>query len=147
MSVRVIAGVCLLALAGYLSLGDRTSPPPAPDGPLVLRGLFVGQDAAEDAAILAAMSAEIADEMEWDGRQPSPLLTTGVAMDELRTRAMDARMAGVSMGDRQQQVRAAVSAYLTDHVGIDGGPLTDAQRAAWVSAYRTIAEAASAAIR
>lgn len=147
MSARVIAAVCLLCYAGYASLPERPQPIPQPDGPLVLRGLFVGETAAEDAAILAAMSAEIADEMEWDGRQPEPLLTTGVAMDALRTRAMDARMAGVSIGDRQQQVRAAVAAFLTDHVGEDGGPLDGGQRAAWVSAYRIIAEAASAAIR
>ena len=46
-------------------------PPPPPAGPLDLAGLFAGQHGAEDAAVVAALTAELADEIEWTASRPS----------------------------------------------------------------------------
>lgn len=138
----IIAGL-LIVVAVVNMRPDPTpnpSPLPAPKS-LNLRGLFVGESAVEDAALLAALCDEIANEIEWDGAQPDPFLKTGVAFDELRTRARIARLDGESLGDRQPRVRDAVAAHLTSSVGVSGGPVDDAQRAQWVLAYREVAEA------
>jgi hypothetical protein len=118
-------------------------PPPAPAGPLDLTGLFAGQHGAEDAAVVAALTAELADEIEWDGEQTSPILTTGVALDDLRRRARELRCRGVSIGARQPAARDAIAKHLDQAVGNAGGPIDEAQRAAWVKAMREIAEAAA----
>jgi hypothetical protein len=120
------------------------APPPIPDGPVVLRGKFNG-DAADDAPVISSMFNEIADEMEWDGKQSQPFYKTGAAMDVLRTRAREMRCRGNRLGDKHPGVRDAIHRYLDDAVGVDGGPLTPEQRAKWVAAYRTIARAADAA--
>jgi len=140
-----MALVLVLVAAAWWMSQDPT-PQPAPPTPtpavgLDLDGLFVGPTAAEDAAALAALADEIADEIEWDGQQPEPYLVTGVAFDELRTRARVARMRGQSIGERQPRARDAIADYLTDELGEGGGPVDAAARAAWVAAYRTIAGA------
>lgn len=120
-----------------------TPPPPAPAGALDLRGLFAGQHGAEDAAIVAALTGELADEIEWDGQQAEPILTTGVALDDLRRRSRELRCRGVSIGQRQPAARDAIAAYLDQAVGTAGGPVDAAKRAAWVKAMRDISEAAA----
>jgi len=142
--IRIAVVLVLVAAAWWMS--QDTAPQPAPPEPapvvgLDLDGLFVGPSAAEDAAALAALADEIADEIEWDGQQADPYMTTGVAFDELRTRARAARMRGQSIGERQPRARDAIASYLTDELGESGGPVDAAARAAWVAAYRTIAGA------
>jgi hypothetical protein len=119
------------------------APEPAPAGPLDLRGLFVGPTAAEDAATIAALCGELADEITWDGTQEAPYLKTGVAVDELRHRAREFRCRGVSIGARQPAARDAIAAHLERAVGVAGGPISEEQRAAWAGAFREIAEAAA----
>jgi len=150
MSFRVRLAIFLCVMAYLLS---QQAPPPAPPEPspapaaaIDLRGMFVGDTAGQDAAILSALCHEIADEIEWDGNQAEPYLTTGVAFDLLRTRARDARMRGVSIGDRQPRVRSAISEFLDDKVGDSGGPVDDATRRNWVAAYHDIARACRDAI-
>lgn len=118
-------------------------PPPAPAGPLDLTGLFTGQTGAEDAAIVAALCGELADEIAWDGRQDEPFLATGVALDDLRRRAREMRCRGVSIGARQPQARDAIAAYLDENVGNEGGPVDAEQRERWFQAFRDISEAAA----
>ena len=145
-----LAAVALLlvALAVMWWPAADEQPTPEPDaGPLVLRGMFVSPTASDDASLIGALCHELADEIEFDGSQPTPYLATGVAVDELRKAARILRCRGVSIGDRQPKARAAIAKYLDEKVGTDGGPLTPEVRAAWVAAYRDIGRAATDAAK
>ena len=147
-----VAGAALLAAAAIAWGSGRPAAPtpapgPAPDAPLVLRGTFVGPDASADAATVSALMDELAAEIEWDGMQPEPLVRTGVAVDDLRQRARELRCRGVSLGDKHPRAREAIKNYLDQVAGTSGGPLTPAQRSAWVTAYRDVARAAADAAR
>ncbi|NBW85301.1 MAG: hypothetical protein EBR23_00335 [Planctomycetia bacterium] len=143
---RQALAVALLvaALLSWAGPQRDASPTPAPDaGPLVLRGLFRGPSAAEDANTIAALTEELAAEIEWDGLQPEPMFRTGVAIDTLRDRARELRCRGVSIGARQPAARDAIAAYLEQAVGKSGGPISPEQRARWITAFRDIARAAA----
>lgn len=149
---RHLVGAAALAVAAVLwsSGRDEAAPTPAPGpapGALDLRGCFVGPDASQDAAITAAYLEEVASELEWDGMQADPFIKTGIALDELRTRARELRTRGVSLGEKHPRARAAIKDYLDRTAGTSGGPLTPEQRAAWVSAFREVARAAADASR
>ena len=83
--------VVLLSILGawLLLSGDRqpTPAPTPPPGELDLAGAFIGETAADDAAIVAALAGELADCIEFDQMQAEPVLTTGLALDHLRTQA------------------------------------------------------------
>ena len=143
---RQIASGCLVALALILwafSGGGDVAPNPGPVPPtgLVLRGLFVGQNASSDAQMLSALTAELGDIIEYDGTLPSPRLKTGVALDDLRIAAREGRMRGESLGSRQPKVKEAIHSYLDETVGTSGGPVTPAERAKWVAAMKDISRA------
>ena len=142
----------ILAAAGLVVFGSRDQagpiPPPAPQPVgLSLRGRFVGPDAAVDAASTAALFDELAAEMEWDSAQAEPLLKTGVAFDELRLRARQLMMRGVSLGEKHPRARDAIKEYLDRTAGQNGGPLTPEQRARWIAAFRDVGRAAADATR
>ena len=147
--LRAIAVAGLLAAAAWSAMDAMPpSPPPAPDdSKLILRGLFVGEKAADDAAVLSAFAAALADAIEDDGRSPEPLLKTGVQLDTLRVRTRDVLCKGERIGDRQQKVRDAIHSFLDDALGTSGGPVDAAQRAKWIDAYRVISGAAANATR
>jgi hypothetical protein len=152
LTPRHYAGAALLAAALAYGLAPIASPAPeptpAPDaGPLSLRGLFAGPTASEDAALVGAMCNEIADEIELCSGQPEGYLSTGLAVDELRKRTRILRCRGISIGDRQPAARDAMAKYLESAVGVDGGPLSAAQRSAWISAYRDLGRAATDAAK
>ena len=149
MRFRIAAGLVAAAAAMWAAdKPEKTPVTPLPDNtPITLRGLFIGPTAADDAVILAALSGEIADEIEWDGGEAKPLYTNGVQLDELRTRARALRCRGERIGDRQPRVRDAIHAYLDDAVGVSGGPISAEQRHKWVEAYRNIEKAASDATK
>ena len=143
------AALVLGGLFAWMVDRHTVSPTPAPgpaDG-LVLRGKFVGPTAAADAATLAAFSEELASEIEHDAMQAEPFYKSGVAFDELRTRARVLRCRGESIGERQPRVREAIQAYLDKAVGTSGGPVSPEQRSAWAAAYREIGRAAGEATR
>lgn len=147
-----VAGAALLAAAAIAWGSGRPASPtpapgPAPDAPIVLRGTFVGPDASGDAATVAALMEELAAEIEWDGMQSEPLVRTGVAVDDLRQRARELRCRGVSLGEKHPRAREAIKNYLDQAAGTSGGPLSPAQRSAWVAAYRDVARAAADASR
>jgi hypothetical protein len=114
---------------------------------LDLRGRFVGPDAAADAATTSALLEELADAIDYDGKQAEPRLKTGAAFDDLRRTARELRCRGVSLGARQPAVRDAIKAFLDAQVGTDGGPVDAAQRAKWVAAFKAVAQAAAEAGR
>lgn len=142
-AVLAAVGLVMMAIDGKPS----PPPPPEPEGRLQLRGLFVGPTAGDDAHVIAALCAELADVIEWDGKLDKPRLASGVAFDDLRIAAREARMRGVSIGERQPHVRDLIHAFLDGQVGTSGGAVDDEQRRAWVTAYREIARAASVAAR
>lgn len=150
---RQIAAGCLVALAllawAFSGGGDEADPNPGPVPPagLVLRGLFIGQHAASDAQMLSALTSEIGDCIEYDGTLPSPRLKTGVAFDDLRIAAREARLRGESLGARQPKVREAIHSYLDETVGTSGGPVTPAERAKWVAAMKDISRACADAAK
>ena len=126
----------------------RNAPPaPAPVVGLDLRGRFVGPDAATDAGLTAALLDELAEVIAFDGQQAEPRLRTGAAFDDLRRAARELRTRGVSLGARQPAVRDSIKAFLDQQVGTDGGPVDAGQRAAWVAAFRAVAQAAGEASR
>lgn len=144
---RHLAGAALLAAAAVMWARSGPAPgptpaPPAPDAAIDLRGMFVGPDAAADAAAVSAHFDELADELEWDSEQAEPLYKSGVAWDELRTRAKALRWKGLSLGEKYPRAREAIREYLDRTAGTSGAPMSPAQRAAWITAYREIARAA-----
>lgn len=131
----------------YVPPVPEPEPDPIPILALDLRGKFVGETAAEDAASVCAICDEIARELEWDGMQREPFFKTGAAFDELRVRTRKMLMKGESLGDRHPLARDAIEQYLNEKAGTSGGPLTPEARSRWVSAYRDVARAAEAAYR
>lgn len=146
-ATRRAAAIGIVALAALASLPGTTPPAPPPDGPLSLAGAFSGPTAAADAAIVAALSREIADEIECDGASQEPYMKAAVHFDTLRTRARDLRCRGRQLGDVHPEARDRIAKFLDSAVGNSGGPVDAAARAAWVRAYRVIGDAADAAAR
>lgn len=142
---RVVAGA-LFAAAMVFAVAER-SPSPAPPAPqeLDLRGAFVGPSASDDAATVACLSREIADEIEHDGKGQTPYMKAAINFDMLRTRARDLRCRGRQLGETHPEARDRIATYLDKAVGNSGGPVDVAARAAWVRAYRVIGDAADAA--
>ena len=149
MNRYLFAGVLAVAGLAMMAAERMPAPPPPPDpeGRLQLRGMFVGPTAGDDAITIACLCAELADVIAWDGKLDKPRMSTGVAFDDLRIAAREARMRGVSIGERQPHVRDAIHEFLDEQVGVSGGPVSDEDRQAWVAAYREIARSANAATR
>jgi len=145
VTIRHILAVALLGIGLWSAFSGKPAPTPAPGGgDIVLAGKFAGPTAAADAAIVAAMFTELSDEIEYDGqRAGGPLLTTGVAFDDLRSRAFDLRCRGAKVGDRQPRAREAIKAYLDATLGVSGGPVGPDQRSKWVASLREVGRAAS----
>lgn len=149
---RQIAAGCLVAVAVVVWAMSQTvegiSPPhPQPPSGLVLKGLFVGPTAAEDAQIVSSLTGELGDIIQHDGTLPDPRLKTGVALDDLRIAAREIRCRGESIGVRQPKVVNAIRLYLEETLGTDGGPITPQERAKWVSAMHDIQKAAADATK
>lgn len=148
MKFRLAMALIGLAAALHFWSVSPKSPigPPSPPLEIDLTGAFQGEKAADDAALLAEMSAAVADMIEWDGKQPEPLLTTARALDQLRTRTREFLCKGESIGERNPKVRQIVGDFLESHLGTSGGAITPEQRASWVSAYREVSRSARYAI-
>lgn len=131
----------VFALWQYQQDGRQPAPPLPPQG-FSLNGLFVGPTASEDAVSIAVMTAELADQLDWDSRQASPKVVTGQAWDDLRIAVREQRMRGVSIGQRQPHVRDAIHKYLDEKAGSKGGEMTPEDRVKWIMAYREISRAA-----
>jgi hypothetical protein len=145
MNIRLAVASALAVAAIVSAMAKPSTPTPAPPaGDIALAGKFAGPTAAADASVTAGMFSELADELAYDSeRAGGPHLTTGVAFDDLRTRAFDLRCRGQKIGDRQPRVREAIKGYLDTKVGVSGGPVGPEQRTAWVAAFREIGRAAA----
>ncbi|NBW22295.1 MAG: hypothetical protein EBR82_81520 [Caulobacteraceae bacterium] len=148
---RYALAACLLAgcVVVYAIEALRSpTPAPTPNGGLSMRGLFIGPEASADAARLAALCDELAECIELDGvREGGPRLKSGVAFDDLRVAAREARLRGESIGARQPHVKKAIHDYLDAAVGQSGGPVSPEQRSKWVAAYRELSRACADATR
>lgn len=151
MNLRMLVAAAIAAgtLFAWMMDGKKPEPTPAPPAPgaLDLRGLFVGPTAADDAAAFSSLCLELADKIEVDAMRPEPRIKTGVAIEDLRVAAREARMNGESLGARQPRVRDAVHKFLDEKAGDHGGPLTPESRSAWVAAFREVGRAAADATR
>jgi hypothetical protein len=140
-----------LALVLLMSSGSQEAPTPAPtppDGPINLTGLWTpGEFTAQDIASVEALFDEVAADVEWDASKNDPDITTGIAFDELRTRAFDMRLKGDSIGDRHPKARAEIKRYLDSAAGVSGGPLTPEVRDRWIKAFKTVATEAGRHVR
>jgi hypothetical protein len=148
MSRRLVI-LAVIALVWWMSQPGPAEPTPAPQPPgeLDLSGAFAGETAADDAAIVAALAGELADCIEFDQMTADPLLTTGVALDQLRTRSREFRCDGRILGEQHPELARRVGDYLDKKLGNAGGPVTPEQLSKWVSCYREIERAATRAIR
>jgi hypothetical protein len=148
MQPRAIVAAVLVAMAlASLAMPSLSVPNPVEPGSFSLRGKFVGPHAGEDAAAVACLCVEVADCIEWDGQQAEPMLTTGTSFAELRRRARELRLHRESIGNRQPHVREAIKQYLDTSVGVDGGPVDEADRERWVAAFREVGRAAADALK
>jgi hypothetical protein len=148
MSRRLVI-LAVIALVWWLSRPGPAEPTPAPQPPgeLDLAGAFSGETAADDAAIVAALAGELADCIEFDRMTADPVLTSGVALDQLRTRSREFRCDGRILGEQHPELARRVGDYLDRKLGNAGGPVTPEQLSKWVSCYREIERAATRAIR
>jgi hypothetical protein len=148
MSRRLVI-LAVIALVWWLSRPGPAEPTPAPQPPgeLDLAGAFSGETAADDAAIVAALAGELADCIEFDRMTADPVLTSGVALDQLRTRSREFRCDGRILGEQHPELARRVGDYLDKKLGNAGGPVTPEQLSKWVSCYREIERAATSAIR
>jgi len=148
LTLLAILGAGAMVAFSILESGKPApAPGPAPVVGLDLRGLFRGEEASQDATTTAALLDELASQIEWDGQQTEPRLRTGAAFDDLRRAARELRCRGVSLGARQPAVRDEIKRFLDAQVGTDGGPVDAGKRAAWVAAFRSVAQAAAEATR
>ena len=139
--------IVVLGVAWYLLPGQAPEPTPEPTpGELNLSGVFIGETAATDAAIVAALAGELADCFEQDKKQTTPVLTTGLKLDELRRRSRSFRCGGRCLSDQHPQLGQRVGDYLEKKLGNSGGPVTAEQLDRWVEAYREIETAAARVI-
>lgn len=149
VSTRHLAVAALVAAAAvaWAWPGGEDAPPPPPVPVPAALSLFGKFTNAADAAITSALTRELADELEWDGSQPDPVIKTGQQVELLRTRARELRCAGEHLGNRNPAAREAIGAFLDAKAGKAGGALTPASRAAWVEAFRQISKAAAEAVQ
>ena len=143
--IVIIVGLGFLWLLSQTKQQEPT-PAPRPAGELNLTGAFVGETAADDAAVVAAMCGEIADCIEWDSMTAEPVLNTAAAIDQLRRRTREFRCRGRCLGEQHPDLARRVGEYLDAKLGVAGGPVTPEQKATWIKCYREIERAAADAL-
>jgi hypothetical protein len=155
----ILLGAILLPW-GLIAWSNLSRPEPKPDTrPAVegidLRGKFVGEHAAEDAATVAVLTLQTADaihddgQIDFDGDGPidEPRLLTGRQIWELRNLMRSYHTGGELLGDRQPKVRDEIKKYLDERCGKSSGPVTPETKAVWENAFRVINRAAVEAAR
>ncbi len=144
----IVAGLVAAALiAAVVEFAPRAATPVPTPAALSLRGQFHGATAAEDAAAFAGLCHGIAAALVVDGTVPTPRITTGVHVEDLRIAASEGRFLPRSLSRDQPHAVAVAGRYLDSVVGTSGGPLAADLRQRWVEAFRELARAAEEAVR
>lgn len=138
-------GVAIAAVLALLwfAYAQRPLPSPAPDvipsGPDFL-GAFSRSDdlrqAGCDAEAFAGICESVASVLEYDGKQTSPRIDSGVKVDDLRRWVREYALGGGSLKGKYPAVADAAKEYLDKHAGSSGGPMDQASRDRWVRALR-----------
>lgn len=137
--------LAVAALAAAVEFAPR--PAPAPELGYTLRGKWIGQHAAEDAAAFAGLCRGLADALELDGGKSSPRISTGVQIEDVRIAAAEGRFLPRTLTSEQPHAVAVAGRYLDEHAGTSGGPLDADGRARWVKALRELAGLAEESLR
>jgi hypothetical protein len=140
----LVAAAVIAAIVEFYPRGAAPVPAPAA---LSLRGQFHGPTAAEDAAAFAGLCHGIAAALTVDGTVPTPRITTGVHVEDLRIASSEGRFLPRSLSRDQPHAVAVAGRYLDSVVGTSGGPLAADSRQQWVEAFRELARAAEEAVR
>lgn len=139
-------GLLAWSHVGHKPAPTPDTPTPAPVAGLDLRGVWQGENAAEDAAITGQILDDLAWFIEDDGKAAEPRLKSGQQLAELRMRARQGATRGVSLAERQPRAIDAISAFLDREIGDKGGPLEPGDREKWVNAFRAVSAAARASM-
>jgi hypothetical protein len=144
----IVAGLFAAALiAAVVEFSPRGAAPVPSPASLSLRGPFVGPSAAEDAAAFAGLCHGIAEALAADATKPTPRITTGVHVEDLRIASSEGRFLPRSLSRDQPHAVAVAVRYLDCVVGTSGGPLAADSRQRWVEAFKELARAAEEAVR
>jgi len=153
MNRHVVVVVGLLLVAAVLAVVELehrdapAKPDHKPAAGLTLKGLWRGPEASADAAKFAGLCRGMVEAMRVDDRRTAPKITTGVSLEELRITAAEGRFLPRRLTEEQPHAMAAVKAYLDAVVGTSGGKLDAPRKAAWLSAFMALADAAEESIR
>jgi hypothetical protein len=145
--------LALFALGGLMLRGCSAASVvplgPPPKGPDMVRAFATNDNRDEAKAHLHALATihdALADCLEYDGKQKTPRITTGVQADDLARALRELRMKGWSFGFRYPDLKTELQTWFDSQVGDSGGPLdTDKdgkpsdRRQKWIQAHRAAA--------
>lgn len=126
--------------------GCKFDPKPAPSGPDLV-GIFRKKDdperARRDARAFAAICRAVKKTLEFDWRQPTPRLSTGVKADDLTRAVRELRMEGYAFAEDYPDIKEAIRVHFDKKgVGIKGNVLNDDRKRAWIEALTELADSA-----
>lgn len=146
--IAILAALlAVAALAAAVEFAPRPAPAPTPEAGYSLRGKWIGQAAAEDAAAFAGLCRGTADALELDGTKQQPRITTGVQMEDVRIAAAEGRFLPRKLTQDQPHAVAVAGRFLDERAGTSGGPLDGESRERWVKALRDLAQLAEDSVR
>lgn len=143
----IIAGLLIAGLAyDHFNGGeDSIIPSPAPPMGSELRAAFAKSDDHRRSAIHAKALGDIcstmAEVLTYDGRKSEPRIKAGVHVDDLRRTTREFALDGKSLGQEYTDLGPVVKDHFDKAVGTSGGELTAEQRAKWIAAFESLAEA------
>ena len=150
-ALLVMAGVGFLAFSVYSNGvgGSPLAPEPVnphPNGPDLYAVFRKGDDNPTNvkwARDFAKLCHENAHAIEFDGSQEEKHLKTGRALNNVARMTRYFQKDGVSYQTQYPDLKGVLETFLNAAVGTDGGPITDAERAKWVTAFRVLGDQAT----
>lgn len=144
-SIGKILAFGLLAYAGIQFI-RRPAPVPTPETKVA--AAFAQADdrtaAAKEAKLFASICFALADQIDQDGKRPTPLLKTVNQLDLLRVYAREFRTGGKSFGIKYPALPGAIKEFLDARIGTKSMPLDAEYRAKCVLAFRDLGTMAAA---
>jgi hypothetical protein len=126
------------------------NPTPPANGPNLVEAFKTNDNRVEARAhahLFATICSSVAEYLEYDGTRPTPLITTGVQIDDFRRGLRQTRTKGQSFLPKYPGLEKELETFLTSAVGTSGGPFDAPQRAKWVAAMRQVAVSAEYAAK